>query len=53
VYQILTLNNISPLGLERFPGDRYRVGNDTKSPDGILVRSAKMHDMEITFQSKR
>jgi D-3-phosphoglycerate dehydrogenase / 2-oxoglutarate reductase len=47
VYQILTLNNISPLGLERLPGDRYRVGNDIKNPDGILVRSAKMHDMEI------
>jgi len=47
VYQILTLNNISPLGLERLPGDRYRVGNDVKNPDGILVRSAKMHDMEI------
>ena len=47
MYQILTLNNISPLGLERFPGDRYRVGNDIVDPDGILVRSAKMHDMAI------
>jgi D-3-phosphoglycerate dehydrogenase len=47
VYQILTLNNISPLGLERLPGDRYRVGKDIADPDAILVRSFKMHDMEI------
>jgi D-3-phosphoglycerate dehydrogenase len=52
VYQILTLNNISPLGLERLPGDRYRVGNDIKNPDAILVRSAKMHDMEIAANLK-
>lgn len=47
MYQILTLNNISPLGLERLPGDRYRVAKDIADPDAILVRSAKMHDMEI------
>lgn len=52
MYQILTLNNISPLGLERLPGDRYRVGNDIKNPDGILVRSAKMHEMEIAANLK-
>jgi D-3-phosphoglycerate dehydrogenase len=52
VYQILTLNNISPLGLERLPADRYRLGNDVKNPDGILVRSAKMHDMEIPANLK-
>ncbi|MBI3899084.1 MAG: phosphoglycerate dehydrogenase [Gammaproteobacteria bacterium] len=47
MYQILTLNNISALGLERLPADRYRVGTDLKTPDAVLVRSAKMHDMEI------
>jgi len=47
VHQILTLNNISPLGLARLPKDHYRVGSDIKEPDAILVRSAKMHDMEI------
>ena len=47
MYQILTLNNISPLGLARLPKERYRVGADIKDPDAILVRSAKMHDMEI------
>ena len=52
MYQILTLNNISPLGLERLPGDRYRIGKDIKDPDAILVRSAKMHDMEISANLK-
>ncbi|MBI3575437.1 MAG: phosphoglycerate dehydrogenase [Gammaproteobacteria bacterium] len=47
MYQILTLNNISPLGLARLPKDHYRVGSDIKEPDAILVRSAKMHDMKI------
>ncbi len=52
MYEILTLNNISALGLERFPADRYRVGNDIKNPDAVLVRSAKMHDMEIPANLK-
>lgn len=52
MYEILTLNNISALGLERLPGDRYRVGKDLKNPDAILVRSAKMHDMEIAPKLK-
>jgi D-3-phosphoglycerate dehydrogenase len=52
MYQILTLNNISPLGLERLPADQYRVGADIKNPDAILVRSAKMHDLEIPANLK-
>ncbi len=47
MYQILTLNNISPLGLARLPKEHYRVGSDITEPDAILVRSAKMHDLEI------
>lgn len=47
MYTILTLNNISPLGLARLPADKFKVGADVKEPDGILVRSFKMHDMAI------
>ena len=47
MYKILTLNNISPLGLARLPADKFQVSADTKEPDGILLRSFKMHDMEI------
>ncbi len=44
---IQVLNNISPLGLEKFPKDAYKVSTSSDNPDAILVRSAKMHDMEI------
>jgi len=44
---IQVLNNISPLGLEKFPKDTYNISTSNDNPDAILVRSAKMHDMEI------
>ena len=45
--KIQVLNNISPLGLEKFSKGDYDVSTSDESPDAILVRSAKMHDMEI------
>ena len=47
MHKILTLNNISPLGLQRLPSDKFQVSDDAKEPDGILLRSFKMHDMPI------
>jgi D-3-phosphoglycerate dehydrogenase / 2-oxoglutarate reductase len=44
--KILTLNAISARGLARLP-EHYIVGGDIADPDGILVRSANMHDMAI------
>ena len=44
---IQVLNNISSIGLDKFPKDAYDVSTTNDSPDAILVRSAKMHDMEI------
>jgi len=44
---ILTLNNISSLGLQRFPADRYQTTADADEPDAILVRSHDMHDLDI------
>ncbi|MEZ5566146.1 MAG: phosphoglycerate dehydrogenase [Gammaproteobacteria bacterium] len=46
-FKILTLNNISDEGLQRLPAERYLVGTDIDRPDAILVRSAKMHDMQL------
>jgi len=46
-FEILVLNQISPAGLKRFPGDRYECGKDVGKPDAILVRSADMHSMDI------
>jgi len=45
--KILTLNNISVAGLERLPRESYEVASEIQHPDGILLRSFKMHDMEI------
>jgi D-3-phosphoglycerate dehydrogenase len=45
--KILTLNNISPAGLEHFPRDAYEVASEIQHPDAILLRSFNMHDMEL------
>ena len=45
--KVQTINNISPIGLEKFPKDQYTVSSEIINPDVILVRSAAMHEMEI------
>ncbi|MEA3302487.1 MAG: 3-phosphoglycerate dehydrogenase family protein, partial [Pseudomonadota bacterium] len=52
MYKILTLNNISVTGLDRLPREEYEVSSECTAPDAILVRSAKMHDMEIADSIK-
>ncbi len=47
MYKIQTINKISPKGLDRFPRDSYEVASEFSSPDAIIVRSFKMHDMEF------
>ena len=47
MFKILTLNNISPVGLERLSRESYEVASEIQHPDAILLRSCKMHDMEI------
>jgi D-3-phosphoglycerate dehydrogenase len=47
VFDVLTLNAISPRGLARLPRERYRVSSDSATPDAILVRSFNLHDREI------
>ena len=47
MYKILTLNNISVKGLDRLPRESYEVSSDTTHPDAVLLRSYKMHDMDI------
>ncbi len=47
MFQIKTLNKISPAGLDQFPSDKYTCGDEIENPDAILVRSASMHEMEF------
>ena len=44
MYRIKTLNKISSAGLDQLDKSRFQVGNDVENEDGILVRSAAMHD---------
>jgi len=48
MFKIQTLNNISVAGLDRLPRDSYEVASELSQPDAILVRSAKMHDMQLS-----
>ncbi len=47
MYNIKTLNKISPCGLTNFKADKYTVGDEIDAPEAVLVRSASMHDMEM------
>ncbi|MBR2908469.1 MAG: 3-phosphoglycerate dehydrogenase [Clostridia bacterium] len=44
---VLCLNKISPIGLNKLDSAEYNVGTDVQNADAILVRSAAMHDMEF------
>ena len=46
MYNVLTLNKIAAVGTSRL-GDNYNVTDNCDAPDAIMVRSAKMHDMEF------
>ena len=45
--QILTLNQISVKGLERFPRDGYEIASEFAHPDAILLRSHKLQPDDI------
>ena len=46
MYKINCLNPITDVGLKNF-SEKYEITADVKEADGILVRSASMHDMEL------
>lgn len=46
MYHIKTYNNIAIEGLERLDRKKY-ILNDSDNPDGILLRSEKLHNMAI------
>ena len=50
--KIQTLNQISSKGLDLFPRDGYEVASEFSAPDAIVLRSFKMHDMELLSNLK-
>ena len=51
-FRILTLNNISPVGLARLDAARYETGATLADPDAILVRSADLNAVPIADSVK-
>ncbi len=49
---ILTINAIAKVGLDRFPAAQYKVGPKVTEPDAILVRSQNLHEMDIPASVK-
>ena len=47
MYNVLTLNSISEVGLNKLNPKKFVVGNDIVNPDGIILRSYDMHEMEL------
>ena len=47
MYNILTLNKIAACGTDRLDKNEYTVSDDCANPDGIILRSFNMHDMEL------
>ncbi|NND81388.1 MAG: phosphoglycerate dehydrogenase [Gammaproteobacteria bacterium] len=52
MFKVRTLNNLSPVGLGQLPTDKYTISDDETNPDAIILRSFKMHDMEIPTSLK-
>ena len=49
---ILLMNKIAAVGTDKLDRNMYNVGDSVGAPDGIMVRSAAMHDMEFNPELK-
>ena len=52
MFSIKTMNKISSLGLDLLPRESFEVASEIPDPDGILVRSADLHGMELSPRLK-
>ena len=46
-YIYLTYNKISAAGLDVFDKEQYAIGDSIANPDGAIVRSAALHDVQF------
>ncbi|WP_313952001.1 phosphoglycerate dehydrogenase [Accumulibacter sp.] len=47
MYKVRTYNQIAVAGLDCFPRQAYEVGSDIAHPDAFLLRSQKLHGIDI------
>ena len=47
MFNIKTMNTISPAGIDALEKKGCTVGEDLENPDGLLIRSAKLHGVEL------
>ena len=52
MFKILTYNNISRAGLDKFPDEQYQVGAKIDSPDAVMLRSFNLHEQVIPASLK-
>ena len=52
MFKIQTLNKIAACGLNRLDRDNYEIASEINNPDAILVRSADMHEMQLSDNVK-
>ena len=52
MFKIQTLNKIDTEGLSIFPLSNYEIASELPNPDAIVLRSYKMHDMELPASLK-
>jgi len=50
--EVLVLNPIAQVGLDRLPAEHYSIVKESVSPDVIMVRSADMHAMKFDANLK-
>ena len=50
MFQIKTFNAIAPEGMARLDNENYRI-NESEEPDGIILRSQKLHDYDFPESS--
>lgn len=52
MFNIQTLNKISPKGLDLLPKETYQVSSEESNPDAVIVRSFNMLEMEFSGNLK-
>ncbi len=48
MYKIQILNHVADEGLAQFNKEKYTISETAKDPDGIMVRSKPIHDMDFS-----